>query len=61
MTRRQAVHTFTRPSGTARLIGPEPRTSDGSALAPFNQYGHDHLWWFDRMVRSDQSWSSAWR
>ena len=32
---------------------PEPN-ADGSPLAPEDQYGHDHLFWLDRMVRSDQ-------
>jgi uncharacterized protein (DUF1800 family) len=54
MTRKQAVYSLTRPSGTAVLSGPPPHLSDGSALAPFDQYGHDHLWWMDRMVRSNQ-------
>jgi uncharacterized protein (DUF1800 family) len=54
MTREAAVYSLTRPGGPARLIGPEPHISDGSALAPYDRYGHDHLWWFDRMVRSTQ-------
>jgi uncharacterized protein (DUF1800 family) len=54
MTRRAAVYHLTRPTGAAALTGPQPRISDGSALAPFDLYGHDHLWWLDRMVRSSQ-------
>lgn len=54
MTRREAVYSLTRLAGAARLLGPLPLLSDGTALAPFDQYGHDHLWWMDRMVRSDQ-------
>jgi hypothetical protein len=54
MTREAAVYSLTRPRGAARLVGPEPRITDGSALAPFDRDGHDHLWWFDRMVRSTQ-------
>ena len=47
------VHSLTRPSGGANLNGAEPSTSDGP-LAPLDAWGHDHLWWLDRMVRSDQ-------
>lgn len=49
-----AVHSLTRPAGDAVLIGPEPRTADGDPLAPADLWGHDHLWWLDRMVRSNQ-------
>jgi uncharacterized protein (DUF1800 family) len=45
---------LTRPSGPARLIGPEPRDDKGQALAPADAWGHDHVWWLDRMVRTDQ-------
>jgi hypothetical protein len=47
------VRSLTRPAGAATLSGPEPR-DDGAPLAPFDAWGHDHLWWLDRMVRSDQ-------
>jgi uncharacterized protein (DUF1800 family) len=50
---RGAVHSLTRPSGVARLEGPEPRV-DGQPLAPEDAWGHDHLWWLDRMVRSNR-------
>ncbi len=49
-----AVARLTRPSGAANLIGAEP-TVDGEPLDPNGTWGHDHLWWLDRMVRSDQS------
>ncbi|MEA2351398.1 MAG: hypothetical protein QOG86_2339, partial [Thermoleophilaceae bacterium] len=49
-----AVHELVYPAGAARLIGPEPSDEDGNALAPFDAWGHDHLWWLDRMVRSNQ-------
>jgi hypothetical protein len=49
-----AVRELTHPSGAARLNGPEPADEDGNALAPDDAWGHDHLWWLDRMVRSDQ-------
>jgi hypothetical protein len=48
-----AVRTLTRPPAKATLTGPEPRDEDGP-LAPLDVWGHDHLWWLDRMVRSDQ-------
>jgi hypothetical protein len=48
------VQSLTRPSGTARLIGPDPRDEKGQPLAPADAWGHDHLAWLDRMIRSDQ-------
>src|SRR3954469_15558241 len=47
------VQSLTRPQGAATLTGPEPRDDDGP-IAPYDSWGHDHLWWLDRMVRSDQ-------
>ena len=38
----------------ARLIGPSPTDDNGAPLAPRDAWGHDHLWWLDRMVRSNQ-------
>jgi len=49
-----AVQSLTRPSGSAHLSGPAPRDDDGNPLAPADAWGHDHLWWLDRMVRGDQ-------
>jgi len=49
-----AVSSLTRPSGPARLIGKPPHDAHGQPLDPFNVWGHDHCWWLDRMVRSDQ-------
>ena len=49
-----AVQSLTRPSGAANLIGPAPVDDDGNPLAPADIWGHDHLWWLDRMIRSDQ-------
>jgi hypothetical protein len=48
------VQSLTRPQGAATLSGPEPHDDDGNPLAPSDAWGHDHLWWLDRMVRSDQ-------
>jgi uncharacterized protein (DUF1800 family) len=47
-----AVRSLTRPSGQALLIGAEPHDEHGHPLDPFNVWGHDHVWWLDRMVRS---------
>jgi hypothetical protein len=40
-----------RGDGGPELAGPEP-SADGEPLDPVNEWGHDHLWWLDRMVRS---------
>ena len=45
---RGAVHSLTRP-GSERLAGPAPSVRLNS-----EQWGHDHLWWLDRMVRSSR-------
>jgi uncharacterized protein (DUF1800 family) len=47
-----AVHSLTRARGKARLRGPEPVDEDGLPIAPFDAFGHDVLWWVDRMARS---------
>jgi uncharacterized protein (DUF1800 family) len=46
-----AVHSLTRPP-RERLTGPRPRDDKGRALAPADAWGHDQLWWLDRMVRT---------
>ncbi len=48
------VLSLTRPAGAANLVGPAPRDDDGNALAPYDVWGHDHLFWMDRMIRGDQ-------
>jgi hypothetical protein len=48
------VYELTRPSGAAVLSGPEAKDEEGHPLAPADAWGHDHCWWLDRMVRSDQ-------
>lgn len=45
-----AVRSLTRPA-SKQLAGPSPRV-DGAPLAPKDAWGHDHLWWLDRMVRT---------
>src|ERR671939_1567932 len=49
-----AVRELVYPTGAATLVGPAPTDGDGNALAPEDAWGHDHLWWLDRMVRSSQ-------
>ena len=48
-----AVLSLTRPPA-ARLDGPAPTDNKGQQIAPHDTWGHDHLWWLDRMVRSNQ-------
>jgi uncharacterized protein (DUF1800 family) len=50
----QVVFALTRPSGAATLTGPAPVDEEGDPLDPANAWGHDHCWWLDRMVRSNQ-------
>jgi uncharacterized protein (DUF1800 family) len=49
---RSAVLSLTRP-GAERLEGAAPQV-DGQPLAPADAWGHDHLWWLDRMVRTNR-------
>jgi uncharacterized protein (DUF1800 family) len=49
-----AVAALTRPAGAPTLTGAPPTDGDGNALVPQDAWGHDHLWWLDRMVRVDQ-------
>ena len=49
-----SVAALTRPSGPATLTGAAPTDEDGNPLVPADAYGHDHLWWLDRMVRTNQ-------
>jgi uncharacterized protein (DUF1800 family) len=48
-----AVHALTHP-GRERLVGPAPHDQHGRPLAPYDVWGHDHLWWLDRMVRTSR-------
>jgi Protein of unknown function (DUF1800) len=49
-----AVLSLSRPSGAEQLVGAAPRTDAGDPLSPEDAWGHDALWFLDRMVRSDQ-------
>jgi uncharacterized protein (DUF1800 family) len=48
-----AVRSLTHPPAE-RLNGPSPRDDKGRRLAPADAWGHDQLWWLDRMVRSNR-------
>jgi uncharacterized protein (DUF1800 family) len=50
----RVVRSLTRPSGAAKLTGPDPTDDEGNPLSPADAWGEDHCWWLDRMVRSDQ-------
>jgi uncharacterized protein (DUF1800 family) len=50
---RGAVHWLTHPP-KLRLTGKPPRDERGRPLAPADVFGHDELWWLDRMVRTNQ-------
>jgi uncharacterized protein (DUF1800 family) len=46
-----AVESLVTP-GRDRLRGPRAHDDRGRALAPLDRWGHDQLWWLDRMVRT---------
>jgi uncharacterized protein (DUF1800 family) len=48
-----AVRSLTRPPAE-QLVGPAPTDEKGLPIAPLDARGHDHLWWLDRMVRSNR-------
>jgi uncharacterized protein (DUF1800 family) len=48
-----AVRALTHPPAD-KLTGPEPMDDRGDAIAPYDAVGHDHLWWLDRMVRTNR-------
>ncbi len=48
----KAVNSLLNPP-QAKLTGPEPRDDEGN-FAPYDLYGHDVMWWLDKMVRSNQ-------
>jgi len=48
---RPAVLSLTRPASQA-LVGPAPHVQSGQPIAPYDVWGHDVLWWLDRMVRT---------
>ncbi|HEY3595046.1 MAG TPA: DUF1800 family protein, partial [Polyangiaceae bacterium] len=48
-----AVRALSSP-GRERLVGPAPKDEKGRPLAPYDAWGHDHVWWIDRMVRTSR-------
>ncbi|HEX3225557.1 MAG TPA: DUF1800 family protein, partial [Gaiellaceae bacterium] len=48
-----AVHSLTNPGGE-HLVGRAPTDEKGRPLAPYDAWGHDHVWWLDRMVRTSR-------
>jgi uncharacterized protein (DUF1800 family) len=48
-----AVHALAYPD-RERLVGPAPKDEKGRPLAPYDAWGHDHVWWIDRMVRTSR-------
>ena len=42
------------PEWRGHLAGPPPVDDEGNPIAPADAWGHDHLWWLDRMVRTNQ-------
>ena len=48
---RAIAHVVHGPKGGGSLLGPRP-TVKGKPIDPLNEYGHDVLWWLDRMVRT---------
>ena len=46
-----AVQELLAPFRTNVLVGPTPKVNN-QPIAPLDEWGHDCLWWLDRMVRS---------
>jgi uncharacterized protein (DUF1800 family) len=49
---KHAVHALTRPAPYV-LDGPAPHDERNRPIAPVDAFGHDHLSWLDRMVRTN--------
>src|SRR2546422_282832 len=49
---KHAVLALPRPARSA-LEGPAPHDEPNRPIAPADAYGHDHLFWLDRMVRTN--------
>jgi uncharacterized protein (DUF1800 family) len=48
-----AVNALTNP-GREAFVGPAPVDEKSRPLAPYDAWGHDHVWWLDRMVRTSR-------
>ena len=51
--RQASLNWILNGGGGPSMVGPTP-TVDGHTLDPTNEWGHDVLWWLDRMVRSQR-------
>lgn len=51
MGMKRAVASLVDHHGATKLVGPAPKLDD--PLSPKDIWGHDHIWWLDRMVRSN--------
>jgi uncharacterized protein (DUF1800 family) len=49
----RAVDSLVHPPAQDRLVG-KPPIVDGHPIAPKDAFGHDHLWWLDKMVRTSR-------
>jgi uncharacterized protein (DUF1800 family) len=50
-----AVEALVSPAGAETFTGAAPHAGNAAApLEPFDLFGHDHLFWLDRMVRTNQ-------
>lgn len=47
---KRAVLSMVNYRGAVKMRGPDPKLED--PLKPDDIWGHDHIWWLDRMVRS---------
>jgi uncharacterized protein (DUF1800 family) len=48
-----AVDSLVHPPKLDKLVG-KPPVVDGAPIAPKDAFGHDHLWWLDKMVRTSR-------
>jgi uncharacterized protein (DUF1800 family) len=48
-----AVHALAYPD-REKFVGPAAKDDKGRPLAPYDAWGHDHVWWLDRMVRTSR-------
>jgi uncharacterized protein (DUF1800 family) len=48
-----AIESLVKPRNE-KLVGPAPKDDKGRPLAPYDAWGHDHVWWLDRMVRTSR-------
>jgi hypothetical protein len=49
---KRSVNLLVHPKGKTKLTGAQAPKLD-ERLSPIDHYGHDHIWWLDRMVRSN--------